>query len=35
MKGLAKRRAWIVWTDGPSNHDRAHALKEGVIMARI
>ena len=35
IKGLAKRRAWIVWTHGPPDHDRARALKVGVIMAQI
>ena len=33
IKGLAKHRAWIVWTHGPPDHDHARALKEGVIMA--
>ena len=35
IKGLAKRRAWIVWTHGPLDHDRARALKVGVITVRI
>ena len=35
MMGLAKRCVWIVWTHGPPDHDRARALKEGVITARI
>ena len=35
IKGLAKRRAWIVWTHGPPDHDCARALKEGVITVMI
>ena len=35
IKGLAKRRVWIVWTHGPPDHDRACALKVGVITVRI
>ena len=35
IKGLAKRHAWIAWTHGPPDHDRARALKVGVITVRI
>ena len=31
IKRLTKRRPWIVWTHGPLHHDRARALKKGVI----
>ena len=32
---LTKGRAWIVWTHGPPDHNRARALKVGVITAQI
>ena len=35
IKRLTKRRAWIAWTHGPPDHERARALKVGVITARI
>ena len=35
IERLTKRWAWIVWTHGPPHHDRAHALKKGVITVVI
>ena len=34
-QGHEKWRAWIAWTRGPPDHDRAHVLKAGVIIVRI